>query len=531
MSSQVETARSRASRYLAITANRWFVVAVAAVVLLHLAVALIGIYVAPLGFDEAYVAQSPWNLVAGHGYSTLNCCGEGISYSVFDSLTSTGPVVLLPIAASFALFGVGIVQLRWTMVIFYALLVAVSFVLGKRIGNRWIGLAAAVSVLALNLRIDFPRTVTWSMTDGLGELPAAAFLLLAFVLLPRNKYWAALAVGAAALCKLIVLVAVPALVIAVLLLTPVVGHSGRAWFARIKAVVVCGIIVAAPSVLWEIVKLISLGWEAYPTALKGYLSFIINSGSGISHQGDAGDIPTRIAWVGDGWFIPWPLALAVLVIGLVLAVVAIRQAKRSDDTTHWIETRTIAIAAGGTILMFLIWWIVISTSFFLRHLFPGLFLIPPVLTAFAGAGLVHLLRSTSSRRAVKTTAWVVLVGWIGIAGWQMGNHLVQSVGSPAYSRADQVEVANLIAERFPDGVQHVAYFMNPEIQLLNQVPSYNYNFPVGTGPLVLSPQMEDILPSVYEHARSLCIDVVYEKNGFVVCTVDMDNPQDLGWNG
>lgn len=529
MSSQVETVRARVSRYVVAPTNRWFIVAAIAVVLLHLAVAIIGIYIAPLGFDETYVAQSPWNLIAGNGYATTNCCGEGISYSVFDSLTSTGPVVLLPIAASFALFGVGIIQLRWTMVIFYALLVAVSFVLGKRIGNRWIGLAAAVSVLALNLRIDFPRTVTWSMVDGLGELPAAALLLLGFVLLPRSKYWAALALGAAALCKLIVLVAVPAFVVAVILLTA--GNSGRAWLTRVKHVVICAVIVAAPSVLWELVKLISLGGPGYIKALKGYISFVLNSGSGLSETGDAGSIPTRITAVANGWFMIWPLGLAVFLIGLALAAVAIRQAKRNSDSAKWIETRTIAIVAGGTILMFLIWWIVISTSFFLRHLFPGLFLIPPVLTAFAGAGLVYLLRSTTSRTAVKATAWAVLVGWVGVAGWQVGNHLVQSVGSPAYSRADQVAVADLIAEKFPDGVQHVAYFMNPEIQLLNQVPSYNYNFPVGTGPLVLSPQMKDILPAVWEHARSLCVDVVYEENGFVVCTVDMDNPQDLGWNG
>ena len=106
-------------------ADRLFLVAAVLVGALHLAFGLLGILRAPVGFDEAYVVQAPWNLVAGNGYSTFDWY-QGTTPRVFDTLLSTGPVVLLPISIVFAIFGVGIEQVRWTMLLFTGLLVVVQ---------------------------------------------------------------------------------------------------------------------------------------------------------------------------------------------------------------------------------------------------------------------------------------------------------------------------------------------------------------------------------------------------------------------
>jgi 4-amino-4-deoxy-L-arabinose transferase-like glycosyltransferase len=494
------------------------VVAVALVVALHLAVVLLGIYVAPLGFDETYVAQAPWNLVQGNGYATFDCCDTG-GLRPFDPLISTGPVVLLPIAASFLIFGIGIVQLRWMMVPFYALLVIAAWAFGFKIAGRWVGLLSAVAVLALNLRYDFPQTVVWGVTDGLGEIPAAAFLLLAVLLLPRTRTGAGIAVGLAALCKLVALIAVPAFVVAIVLLPALVG-----WRAKVRAVVVFGALVALPSILWEVVKFISVGWPAYIDVVKNYLFFVMGSGSGIETRGDPSNIGSRAINMLEVWFVPWQLGMLVLLALGALGILGFRRRRallaNPDSRT---ELTTMSIAALGTIVLFLIWWVAISSSFFTRHAFPGLLLIAPVLAAFGAAGLGGLL--TSSRRWLTAGGVVVLIGWVAVGLWQTGSHVVQAASAPTYTREDQERVAAIVRTDFPDGVQHIGYFFNPELQLLSRVESLP--FPTGAGPLVLSPQMADIAPDLFQRARALCIDTVYEAAGFVICTVETAGAEPL----
>ena len=201
----------------------------------HVSLIVAGLAVAPIGFDEAYVVQAPWNLVIGNGYSTFDW-EEGGDNRVFDSLVSTGPTVLLPVALSFLLFGVGIVQVRLAMIPFTVLLIVVAFlVFGRRIGGRWVGLAGVLALTALNLRIDLPENGDLEHRRRLGRTPrhSAPAACSGAPLLPRSRVLAGLALGFAALCKLVVLLAAPALAIAVLLLP--VPSGKKAWPFRIAA--------------------------------------------------------------------------------------------------------------------------------------------------------------------------------------------------------------------------------------------------------------------------------------------------------
>lgn len=509
------------TRYFRSPANIGFAGAALVIAGVHVSLIVAGLAVAPIGFDEAYVVQAPWNLVIGNGYSTFDW-EEGGDNRVFDSLVSTGPTVLLPVALSFLLFGVGIVQVRLAMIPFTVLLIVVAFLFGRRIGGRWVGLAGVLALTALNLRIDLPESATWSTVDGLGELPATALLLLAVLLLPRSRVLAGLALGFAALCKLVVLLAAPALAIAVLLLP--VPSGKKAWPFRIAAALTLAAFTALPSALWELVKLTSLGWTEYLENLKSYGSFVLNSGSGLA-QTSTPNIVGRSIHLAQAWFVPWQVWVAAAAAGIALSAFWLIRRLSSRPLDVGARSQLVFFVAGvGAIGALALWWVGISNSIFVRHVFPGMLLIPVVLTAFAGAAIAALLRS--QRTVTRIGALAAAVGIVTLVGWQSAHSVVQAFDPGPWSRSDQVAAAEFITAR-EGPVQHVGYWSNPELRLLGATDSVPY--PLGSGPLVLSPQMGLLVPGLYERARDACTNLLYESKGFVVCDVDADSPVELDW--
>lgn len=494
------------------------------VALVHVWFVIAGVYLAPVGFDEAYVIQAPWNLAQGNGYATFDWQNGGPLH-IFDELVSTGPVVLLPLAGTFALFGVGIVQARWTMALFYIFFLVVAWLFGKRIGGRWAGVVAIVATLAINLRYDYPHTAVWSVVDGLGELPSAAFILLAALLLTRSRVAAGTALGLAALCKLAAFLVLPVFVI-VLILFPVVAISRGAVRSRLVPALVVAAFTVLPSALWEGVKLLTFGFSSYIDSLRAYVSFVRRSGSGVDGAGGANDLIGRARYLDGLWFLNNWLALAVLAVLLGLGVIAllarIRASRASTDAPvrPWLVP---VLAAGGSAAIFIVWWVGISSSFFARHAFTGLILLPPVLAALGVAGL-QVLRAQRQRLA-RVALIVIAAAWVLIAGFQTTVNAVQAAQSPAYTRADQEDAAAFISQF--DNVQHVDFFSNPELLLLSGVRSYPYphgDHPNTDGPLVLSPQMKGINEPLFALALAMCGDVLYDKAGFIVCDIRDDYP-------
>ena len=119
----------------------------------------------PLSYDEGYVLQAPHNLLTRGFYGTW-----AKSWNLpFDTYTSTGPTVLLPVAASFAIFGEGVVQARMVVVIYGALAAAAGYALFRLTLSRGLAFLAAL-LLSLSL-YPYQRSV-------LGEVPGLFWLLL-----------------------------------------------------------------------------------------------------------------------------------------------------------------------------------------------------------------------------------------------------------------------------------------------------------------------------------------------------------------
>jgi len=514
--------RERATLYLGTRSNLLFAVLLLIVIVVHATVFFVGMVTSPLGFDEAFIIQAPLNLVQGHGYSTENYASGGPKV-LFDAIVSTGPTVGLPVAVSFLLFGTSIEAARIVMLPFLVLLLASLFVIGRRIGGRWAGLAAMAAVLALNTRVDWPSTVLYGPSDAIGEFAAAALLAFALALMPRLRGWVGIIVGLAALTKFIAFMAVPVFVIALLL----VPRRGARWWTRIGEVVLFGALAVLPSALWELVKLITLGLTDYKANLRSYYSFVLHSGSGAvdSLRGSPGE---RASWLFTPWYIPDWLAIAFALVLVVCAALGVwlyvRRAAEAADAAgekpgglgrvrRGIRSIPIEIwATAGVLVLFSYWWIAMSSSFFVRHTMPFLIALVPVLVAVAVRGMIWLHGRGGLVRAVS----VVLVGGLAVTiGVQATQTTAASFRAEAWTRAQQVEAADFVRSLGVDEVQGIDWWAAPDVRFLSHVPSTPLGS--GDGPLVLEPIMKLLTPAAYEEALGYCTHVLYDRDGFIVC--------------
>lgn len=495
---------------------------VAVLVAAHLAIWTVTLLVSPLGYDEAFILQAPLNLVQGFGYSTEDWLGGGANLP-FDATLSTGPVLGIPAALSLSIFGVSITAARIVTLPFLLLLIWGLIVLGRRYAGWW-GAAAALGVLlVLDTRADLPFSVIYGPSDVLGEYATASLLVLAIVILPRHPYLAGLVVGFAMLSKFLAAIAIPAFVFAILVV-PMARGLGRR-FGDAAAFVG---FVAVPNVLWELVKLVSLGPSGYLESLWSYLRFVFRSGSGADGS-NSGAYLDRASRLFATWQFPTIVAILLGLAMLALCIVGIwRRAidrgfvpQRGD---RWVgragaflagaggDVVAAAVSLGGVVL----WWTLISSSTYIRHTLPILIWTVPILAALAVRGLQWLF---SRGRAWRTTAAVASVIAAGATIYGGALTLATSTQSAHWTRADQEATADFVRSLGVESVQGVGWWAAPDIRFLSGVISR----PLGTGstgPLVIEPMMEIHNPSVYATVLDMCVDTLFERNGFIVCDIE-----------
>lgn len=477
-------------------------IAIGAVVVLaatHLTAYFLSLFISPIGFDEAFILQAPLNLAQGFGYSTEDWLGGGANIA-FDATVTTGPVIGLPVALSFLVFGPSIVAARIVTLPFFLLLLACLVLLGRRYAGWWGAAAALGALLMLDGRVDFPRSVLYGSSDALGEIAAASMLALGLVLLPKRRMVAGLAVGFAVLAKFIAAMAIPVFVLA-LLLVPAVRR--RRSGGRVGEAAAFLGFAAIPSVAWELVKLVSLGPAQYLVSLRSTAVFVYHSGSGADGT-NSSDYLTRVVLLFEAWRLPLAVAIVLGLLIISLAVVGIWRRRASVDV----------VAIGVLIAVFLVWWIFVSSSEFVRHGMPLIMLIVPVLAALAVAGLVRVSARGRVWRGAAFAAGAVAAGVTAYGGVLA---IIQSTQSPIWSREDQQATAGFVASAGVDRVQGLGWFAAPAIRFLSGVTSVPIG--QGTGPIVIEPILRELSAETYAAALDLCADVRFERNGFVVCDV------------
>lgn len=439
-------APSRGIRSLALPfrpVDALFAIAVVGVVIANLAVLVPALTTVRLWEDEAFNLTVPLNLLRGLGYSSDGTL-TGSTITPFDIRISTGPVVMLPIAALMALGIEPVLAGRLIGLLGWLLLLGSLWFVGRRLGGRWVGLVAAAVPLAY--AADPLPSPIQTPVDVLGEVTAAGLLAAALVVLHRRPWLAGLLVGLAIQTKFIAVLAVPAFALAALLDAP-----GSSIWQRVRAtmprVLAAAGLAAAPTFVYEVVKFFSLGPEAGIANLREFSWFLLGGGQ-VGYK--VPPIDKLNALIG-AWHLPAWIVLVLVAVGGVLAVIgAVAVVRRprllAQAGGSRAGLREFAVVAGVAVLglvTYLAWWLLSShTPAWLRHPAPAVLAFLPVVVA----AVVVLARVSLRAKAGRAVAAVLAVAGVAV----LSASLLGRIFGPSYGAwetlADQRAAAADIAE-------------------------------------------------------------------------------------
>jgi hypothetical protein len=298
-------------------------------------------------FDEGSHLHVPKALVRQGMYADVS--SEGYRY--FGPTTGVGPTVMLPIAAAFKLFGIGLLQARLVIVLYLLATIFVFFLLARGVGGArlaWVATALLMVTRGVAL-LEYGRQV-------LGEVPGLFFMVaglwvwLADLEKPgwRRIILAGLLFGLALVTKNQYLI----------VLAPTLG---AAWIANLvyyrsapqRAFIVPGLISVACFALWQLFLIVYLGPA---TAGENFAALrAATAGAALVFspplmQRAIGELLSLKVYLG--WLFP------ALIYGLVLALPRKREGQR------WGILLILVLAN-------LVWYVVASISW-IRYAFPGL---------------------------------------------------------------------------------------------------------------------------------------------------------------
>lgn len=392
-----------------------FWVLFALVMLAQVAIVAPEFWMTRLWEDEAFNLTVPLNLLAGHGYSSAGLLGSG-TITPFDVRISTGPVVLLPVAAVLSTGIDSVVGGRLVSLIFYAGLLVALWLLGRRIAGRWGALIAIVVPLALNTN-QLPSPVQGPI-DILGEFPAAALIAWSFVCVRRRPWLAGLFLGLAIQTKFISLLAAPALLVYAWFVI-----MDEPWRARLKRCIWFTVWAAIPTALYWLAVLVSLGPSGFVNNAHQFLAFVKSGGQTAAVPPDQ-----KLTALMGSWFVDSRIVIAVVIAALVigaLAVVAVRVAVRRGQSADVLvqdagaqtsarDVTFLLIAAVVNLVAWVGWWTLSrGTPTWIRYPSTGLVVSIPIFAAAAVLG-VRMLWVQAVRRPPRPAiaAGRARAGWL-----------------------------------------------------------------------------------------------------------------------
>lgn len=308
----------------------------------------------PPSFDGAMNLQVSASVAAGEGYRRNYAARE-----VFPHEIQTGPPYILPAAAVFKLWGIGLPQAEVVNLAYLALLLAVTCWIIAPLGGWPLALFGACTVLMV------PGTHQYGLY-GYGEIPALAWALAAMAIYFRGKngVWGGLAAGVmlafAVYTKTVLLIGAGALGLCALLeVLAARRRADRGKWRRFAAFIVGGAAVVVAVETW---RAQALGgrheWHVWWLDEVGniFMQAGVKPGFGKMTPSLLEKLQVHFGLLSHDYRLS--LALTVLWVALVLAAAAVSIASR------WRRRRMnwLALTVLLTSIVYLAWWLLVTPT-------------------------------------------------------------------------------------------------------------------------------------------------------------------------
>lgn len=172
--------QARSAPQLTATAGAGMLYRIALLALFAAAILLVMVnlpYAPRTWFDEGSHLHVPKTLVRYGEYADISATPDGgVEFRYHGPTIGIGPTIMLPVAAVYQIFGVGLLQGRLVIVAYFLIAIGAGYLLARRMYGLWPGLLALALLLA-SRSINYEGLIEYGR-QVLGEAPGMAFVFL-----------------------------------------------------------------------------------------------------------------------------------------------------------------------------------------------------------------------------------------------------------------------------------------------------------------------------------------------------------------
>ena len=414
-------------------------------------------------FDGAMNLQVASSIAKGEGYRRSYAARE-----VFPHEIQTGAPYVLPAAAVFRVWGVGIAQAQVINIIYFLLLLTTTYFLVRHRGSRALALFAACTVAVV------PGMLAFGF-NGYGEIPSLALLFLAIAVFygespARPLLTAAIAgmlLALAVITKTVMLIGAGAACLSMLLELYSTPASQRPQqLKRIGAVAGGGLLTLTAMEIWRATALGGFrAWRHWWAEEAGS----IFQQAGLEHGLDgrtnslADKFHLHLGYLSSDYgFATWATALWLVLLCLAVCAMLLRSSRRPGK---W-STLAVLITA----IVYMAWWLLITPSAkaWHRRIIDGMICADVGLIMFAATWFGDL-RSRSFVTWSKVATLLVSGGVLSMSGVGLieGFRTLQQA-TPDANEPALLKTVQLVRNLPPDAyIFGIGWYSAPRISLLS----------------------------------------------------------------
>ncbi len=476
-----------------------------------------------INYDEAYFLQAPSSLVREGAYRTTYDGGMN-----FDPGISTGPTVLLPIGLIFKLFGIGIAQARFVMLVYFLLMITMTFQVCKTI------FSGASAVFSLLLILCLPDTFFLALRV-FGEIPSILFFMAAcWMLIKKRIFLSGLFIGLAILTKFLFVFSIPAILLLLIVDFFIFKlHRKQIVFSYSKGLL--GLLL--PILTWEVIKFLSLGPSGYQENLAKFFKMIATSSS----SQDIFTLSTMLSRI-NVFASPFPLIPPLIVFAILASAIILNllflAKKEVIKMGQGDRLSRVRLMLSIFSFIYLVWWMFGKHVEWYRYLFLGYVIMMVVIGSVFTALINRIDRLISPTPRISRAPLTIryAAGIVAIIAFSSPFFFepahAQSLRIKSFlfdiGLATQYRVAEEISrvERLGGSIAYWTWWQSPEISFLSQ-SHFKELSKIETRQgldeqaikgekvyVLISPTQTQMSPEAWEAESIYCGELVFETNGY-----------------
>ena len=461
----------------------------------------------PIDFDGAYNLQVARNLYQENTFKS--------NQLQFDPNITTGYPVILPVYIAFKLFGLGFIQVKAVMFLFYLFFLYVTFLFIKNNTKNY--LYSVISIVLLFLvHHFFISNIIDNVLSNLGEIPATAFFILSLILLSdyfkKNNYvplaLSGIVIGISIETKILMIFALFSY--AFMFAFQLLQCQNR--FKIFRDCIIFYISASLPILPFLFIKLLILGKTGFLETQQYFFTILVTHGSGLENISRIDSLKEHLNTIKDSIGINYLFFLLFVILILAQLIISARNKKY------------VLVNASVFGLIFSFWWFLISDSLWIRHYLIGILIIFSILPILLFEFIKYFHFKTMKNNFLLYSTILLLFTTIIYSDYDIiRNNFCLDCYKEKLNK--QEKISNYITSELKNAnIYYYGWWQAPGISFLSNKTFYNAErieiSQNSKNLLILTSLQHKLDIKSYNYGLNKCENIIYSDKAFnIICTI------------